>query len=468
MGVLLVLILCAQDPQGDYLHLLDRIQADSDWARHPVSRQDAEGDLDELERTLQREHTYLGRREVDLRQALAAVRRTVKDGTTRGVLTIQIQKVLSLLGDVHTRVGDLEEALPEGYLPFLVAEVDGRIAAFREDRSGPVEEGHPFVGSIDGLDVESWIRAAEEIVPRGSPQATREESVRGLRRIQYLRHELELSRRETVQVVFTSADGESVRNVEMDLADTMPDYGEWPRHGREVLPGDIGYIRLPEMSERSSHIEEIGRILDRYRETRGLIIDVRGVRGGSRKAIPALLGQFLSPGDLPRVINVAALRGSDEGLLLHPRDWEGWSEAERAAVEAVAESFRPEWAPGEEIGPWLYAVVSGDGSVHDRPISILIDERCRGPVEILIGALKGRPRITLVGTPTAGGSGHPRAHTLPRSGIGLWISSMVSYRPDGRLFDGRGIRPDILARPTLRDLLGERDSVIEAGLRKMR
>ncbi len=41
------------------------------------------------------------------------------------------------------------------------------------------------------------------------------------------------------------------------------------------------------------------------------------------------------------------------------------------------------------------------------------------------------------------------------------LSTMVSYRPNGEIYDGRGIAPDVLAQPTLRDLLGETDSVLE-------
>lgn len=44
---------------------------------------------------------------------------------------------------------------------------------------------------------------------------------------------------------------------------------------------------------------------------------------------------------------------------------------------------------------------------------------------------------------------------------------MVSYRPDGSLYDGLAISPDIVVCPTAQDVLGKTDTVLEAARRRL-
>ena len=39
---------------------------------------------------------------------------------------------------------------------------------------------------------------------------------------------------------------------------------------------------------------------------------------------------------------------------------------------------------------------------------------------------------------------------------------MASYRADGRLYDGRGVEPDVVVEMTLDDVLGRSDSALES------
>jgi C-terminal processing protease CtpA/Prc len=48
------------------------------------------------------------------------------------------------------------------------------------------------------------------------------------------------------------------------------------------------------------------------------------------------------------------------------------------------------------------------------------------------------------------------------------LSSMASFQPDGRLYDGNGIEPDIIIEPTITDVLGTTDTTMDAAIAHIR
>ena len=74
-----------------------------------------------------------------------------------------------------------------------------------------------------------------------------------------------------------------------------------------------------------------------------------------------------------------------------------------------------------------------------------------------------------MGTPSGGGSARSQGFTLPASGIDVRCASMASFRPDGRLYDGRGVEVDHLVPVLPTDLIvGGTDSALEAAIRHLR
>ena len=451
-----------------------------------LPRKDVEEDIARLDRYLEGSYAYLRWKGVDHGAALKEVRSALGDGIPRGTLAVKIQKVLSLFGDGHTRVdpSTMARALTPGFTPFLIGDAGQRLFIFQEDRSDFVDPDTPFLKSIDGLEMDVWLRAAAEIVPRGSPQMVRHDSIRNLRYIQHLREELGLERSGTMRIVLESSDGERARRKEVPVASRKPIYGEWPRTGSQILPGEIGYLRLPRMRGGGDHLDGLRRAMDRFRETRGLIIDVRGNGGGSRAALRVLLPYFMREGEPPQVVNLAVCRlpepaesEEEEGYLqdrfLHPITSSVWSEEEREAIRVAAGPFVPEWSPPRtEFSAWHYFLLKPteekEAYRYDRPVVILMDAGCFSATDIFLGAFQGRKGITLLGTPSAGGSGRAKEYELPRSGIRFKLSSMASFRPDGRMYDGSGIEPDIPVSPIPTDWLGRTDSVLDAALKLLK
>ena len=72
--------------------------------------------------------------------------------------------------------------------------------------------------------------------------------------------------------------------------------------------------------------------------------------------------------------------------------------------------------------------------------------------------------MTLVGTPSSGGSARSQRITLAHSSLEIRLASMASFRPDGRMLDGRGVEPDVLVEAEPEDLLGRGDAQLDAAL----
>lgn len=450
-----------------------------------LSRREAEQDLDELEWLLEHRFANLKRNSVDYRAALDSIRASLGDRIRRGTLALQLQKLITLFGDGHSLISDPAlQRMCSGFLPCLVAESQGRLVALTSDRTAFLDEEHPFLRKLDGRSAEEWLQAARQTVAQASPQFTRRACLGRLRDIEYLRKELGLPPSDQMQVELESADGTSCQILELRLSDKRPAF----RPGRpgstdalpaaRILPGEIGYLQiLPWMSDKATFLEALVAAMGTFRDTRGLIIDVRGNGGGSRAPLRTLFPFFLAPDASPQVLNVAAYRlGHPDNILeerwLYRADWQGWSQTERAAVQVFARGFVPAWPlpPGQFSG-WHYFVLSpaaGPEYYHYRqPVIILMDSANFSATDIFLGAFKGRHNVTLMGTPSGGGSGRYQSFRLRHSLIKVQLSSMVSFQPGGALYDGNGVQPDVLVEPTPTDLIGRTDSALNAACRKL-
>ena len=444
-----------------------------------ISRQQAEEDLVEFRRILEERYSYLEWKGVDYEAALEELRSSLKDEVTGQSLALGLQTILCLFGDGHSRIAGFPGgALPRGYLPFLVGDHDGRLFAFEADRSDFFDPEHPHLVSIDGLEMKDWLQAAGKTVARGSPQLVRSRSIRRLRYIQHLRQEMGLKQIDSLRLVLESEDGEKIRRTEVPIApDRRPAYGPWPRTNHQVLPGEIGYLRIPTMESGQSFLSSLKRAMVRFKETKGLIIDVRGNGGGSRDVLRTLLPYFMSRDDPPHVVNVAAYRlpraaeaGAKEGYMenrfLYPVTAGVWSKEEKSVVGKFARTFKPQWRlPGKGFSQWHLMAISrtDDDDVfhYDRPVVVLQDEGCFSATDIFLGAFKGRRGVTLMGVPSSGGSARVKGFKLTNSEIEFSLASMASFQPSGKMYDGNGIQPDVLMKPVPSDWLGRTDTLLD-------
>jgi hypothetical protein len=452
-----------------------------------ISRRRLEADLDHLETMIANGYSYAERRKVDWRAALDAVRASLDPETPVNTFRFRLQRALTVFGDPHSALrGTPTNFLPRGYLPFIpVAHTQSRVLALRPDRREFLDAECPFVTALDGKPVEEWLRIAGYDTPQASPQFRRQLTVAGLTRVNYIRSELGLPANAEVRIALTSADGKKTRQLTLPLpAQFRPSRDPLSRATNRVIDG-VGYLRIPQMSQERRDVEAVNEAMTRFRDTRGLIIDVRGNGGGSQDILRELMPYFM-PGNAPmRVVNVAAYRVPvkfthvpKDGFLpayrsLHPVTHGIWTAPERAVILDFLRDFKPDWPlPAGLFSEWHVMGISPGTNPkafrYGRPAIILSDAGCFSATDNFLGAFKGLSGVTIMGTKSGGGSGRMASYVLPNSRLPLTLCQMASFRHTGQLYDGAGVEPDVVVEAKETDhLVGGGDSVLEAALKAL-
>jgi Tol biopolymer transport system component len=434
-------------------------------------------DLDALLGEMEGRWAYLKANGVDYRSAVAALRERGANGMSFNEYGLEVQKIIAMFIDGHSAVGGFITA--SRTLPFMIEMSGDRLVAVHSDRSAFLDAEHPVITHLDGRPVADWLQAASTFVPKASPQWTRRNALSWVGRVQFMRGVMGIPAADSVTVQMASEDGARTRRLTLPIQASSPRAPQ-PRMESGLIDGNVGYLRLALMNDDA--VDEVETWMPRFRETRGLIVDVRGNGGGSRDALRALFPYLMSATDAPRVVNAAKYRlhssfGEDHlgGSRYMYRDTASeWTPEERAAIERFKQTFVPQWVPPtEEFSDWHYLVMSRktnpNAYEYDRPVIILLDQDSFSATDIFVSAFKGWPGVTLVGTPSGGGSARQLATRLPVSGLSVNLASMASFQLDGRLHDGNGTQPDVLVPPEPGYfLVGGRDNVLERALELLR
>ena len=191
-----------------------------------------------------------------------------------------------------------------------------------------------------------------------------------------------------------------------------------------MLPGNIGYIRIPVMDDRL--VEATAAQIKAFRNTSGLIIDVRDNGGGNYGTMRGIYGFFVPDDASPHVTNIASYRLSAsfapnhiEYRPTHRADWPGWNDRERAAIREAAAMFKPEWLPPQgKFSEWHYMILSRDrcgrdntasarrpGSpghdyfFYNKPVVVLSNAGSFSATDGFLNAFADLPQVTIVGEP---------------------------------------------------------------------
>jgi hypothetical protein len=461
----------------------ERAEAAAAW----MTRADVEHGLDELAALLARKHSYAAMRAVDWRGAIAGAKAGLPERMRPRDFGALVAEVIAPIGDGHAGVVAPEFPDCAPYLPFLPvgmgAGTDVRVVAVKADRSGLVDAGHPYVRSIDGVEIGGWLAECRKLVPHGSPQLVLDRSCRQLRSVGYLRERMGLAGREEVEVELEDEGGGSKLAVRLAVSKRKAEFGSWPRRETGRLAGGVGYVRLEEMGEGTEFLDELWAELTSFAGAPGIVIDVRGNGGGSRAAIQLVADFVMGAKAAPIVYNASRplmlpgemereLAGRMASRFLYPADGPEWTADERAAIAAFAGAFRPEVElPEDRFGAWHYAVMSPTrraGRAYAGRVVVLSDAGCFSATDVFLAAMKEIPGVMVVGMPSGGGSGLAERHDIADERASVRLSTMVSFQPDGSLFEGRGVMPDVVVQAEAGDLVeGGGDAVLEAALREI-
>ena len=172
--------------------------------------------------------------------------------------------------------------------------------------------------------------------------------------------------------------------------------------------------------------------LEQMRNTRGLIVDVRLNGGGSEDLAMNVAGRFL---EKEFVYAFSQFRNGPSHTNLTAR-------------------FERRVAPD---GPWRY----------DRPVVLLIGQKCMSSNESFIAMMSGAPQVTIMGEHTCGSSGNPEIIHLPLD-MTVSVPRWIDYLPDGTALDERGFQPEIVFNPSPGAFEGVRDDLLTAALARLR
>lgn len=272
------------------------------------------------------------------------------------------------------------------------------------------------------------------------------------------------SQKDEVEVVLSSENGDK-KSYPVKLQ-----FGEHSRHikknpaterslgpSRWLADGKIGYLRIARMDDAAAG--EIDRWMQTFRGANGLVIDVRNNGGGSREALRRMYSYLASPHDEPHVINAARYRKFKDfdydhltSRFMYRENDPHWSSREKSAIAKFRLGFSPKWTPpSEEFSDWHYLVLDREqnpGIYHfDKPVVVLSNEYIFSAADIFMAGMRSLSNVTIIGTPSGGGSARVVNDTLSDGKTMVRMGSMISYQADGKLFDGVGVPVDIRVDP---------------------
>ena len=340
-------------------------------------------------------------------------------------------RFLATFRNGHTFILDLPLVRQGGTLPFSARPLGDRwvVTASRTEglRAGDVLE------RIDGRAFEEFFRELRPLLSASTEQWARHMlfmRVPGLTVYAHLfpeRFALGLDGGRTVSV-----DRRSMPGIELGTTE-----------GRWLEPDRLAYVRVPSFSEPVFEKRAV-ELVREYAKAAALIVDVRGNSGGST----------------PRELTTA--------LMNRPYRW--WTESTPASLPY----FRLRAADGSWGYPpferpellWRATASEPDAAAYPGRLALLVDGGCLSACEDFVMPFKDNRRAVVAGETTGGSTGQPYMLDLG-DGMQAIVGAKREMFPDGSPFEGVGIRPDVDVSPTVDDLRGGRDAVLEAARQRL-
>jgi carboxyl-terminal processing protease len=311
---------------------------------------------------------------------------------------------------------------------FGVDDVDGKavVISVRPESSAAragIEPGMVLV-SVDGRPIGDRIAEIEKKRARSSSdRATRMFAYSAL---------LSGPANSTMKVELRREDG-----TPLEASVTRQAYSVLPQVATDVLPSGNAYIRFD--SFQPPIVKQFRRALERFRNSPGIVIDLRRNGGGDLSVLLPIAGYFF------------------DKKTLFAKD----STRSGKPLTQFAGLFR--------LPLKLYVGKPGD-QIYAGPVAILVDARSASSSEVFAAGMQDTQRARIVGSPTCGcvlGIAKPRE--MKGGGV-LEMSEVLWFSPKGRKLEGAGVVPDDAVVPTVDDLRRKRDPVVaqaEVLLRQM-
>ena len=340
-------------------------------------------------------------------------------------------RFLATFRNGHTFFVDLPLARQGGTLPFSARAVGDRwvVTASRTEalRAGDVLE------TIDGRPFEEFFRELRPLLSASTEQWAR--------RVLFMRLPAVAPYAQLFPERFTLglADG---RSVAVDRR-SLPGVQLGATEGRWLEPGRLAYIRVPSFFEPRFEKQAV-ELVREYGKAPALIVDVRGNSGGG------------TPQELTK------------RLMNRPHRW--WTESTPASLpyfQLRAAEGSWQYQPfGRPELLWRGSTSEPVADAYQGRLALLVDAGCFSACEDFAMPFKDNGRAVVVGETTGGSTGQPYMLDLG-DGMQAIVGAKREMFPDGGRFEGVGIQPDVEVSPTVDDLRGGRDAVLEAARERL-
>jgi len=190
-----------------------------------------------------------------------------------------------------------------------------------------------------------------------------------------------------------------------------------------VLPSGVGYVRIPSFAPRADLDADFDSALVAIRSTPGLILDIRDNTGGFSHSW--IVGRFLEK----RTETVVSFikNGAGHG------------------------AFRTQPGFDRPTGTWQYT----------GPVVLLVNDLTGSASDLFVTELRSARRVTVVGSTTHGNLSGTAAYAVLPCNLVVRISNGYVADLAGRPVEVSGNVPDVVVEPTIEDLLGGRDPMLD-------
>lgn len=424
------------------------------------TRAEMEEDLKHLTTVLKRawayaedKRTFLG---VDIDQQHVVAMRQLEEVRDADGFYLVVEKFVGGLMDGHASVRPGHESpglLAPMRWPFEIVCLDGRFYIKKlEDGNAPLRPGDEIL-SVNGVSLSNRFQVALARSTGSTPAGRASRALATMRR----------GADQQLSIKAARADG-SIFTCEMGAL-LREESAEEPIRWKK-LEGDVGCLRLPSFVQDMKVWEEGGRTpaslqsaleakktslrkaFTELKDTRALILDLRGNGGGS-DALGHFLAYFLCDTAAHPVYYTLGMRMSEDLLAL----------PQYAAYKNAPASARNQRTPIQllpEKGVWKYR----------GKLAVLMDEECFSACDCFLNYISvAAPKTMFVGRPNGAGVGAPRPLvTLPHSKMVVTFCIMQVWNINDQLIESRPLKPTVPVKWTPEDLRKGRDPDMEAAL----
>lgn len=468
-----------------------------------IQKDKALEDLESFKQLMETESSYYQLSGFDFDNRFTEIAQTLElqDSVAVYYLAYELEKIIAETIDRHAsvKIEDFKESdykLLNQYFPMILSSLDGKVVALRDKKSEDTYEyfskNYPFVESINGMNVSDFL-AHYAYKSKSSPAAAR--LMDGLLELSHI-GKLYFKQgdeyfKNSIDVTLTN--GKKNKTFKLPLADQKKPWSNMGslRYKSDMsslytdvdfdlsrldrwLTDSIAYLAIPAMAnfKKNKHLEPYIKLtIEKFRNAKALIIDLRGNGGGTRDILNTLSEYFIQPEQSPWVANVAYVRSdqrlsedlsSMQGRYLYNYNSNSLSDTDRRAIDDFNSSFKTEqdFDTAKFSSPFYMVLHSSAASLNCQ-VYILVNEESFSAASVFTSAFKGLPNVKIAGVNTNGSSGRSVFFTLKNSNIRIRLSTMLSFQRNGKTLDGNGTAPDIVIEKREAQIMGKADTQLE-------